>query len=109
MAAEHVLVVDDDPGLLTLMQTRLEATGYGVTLVEKGEEALAWAQEHAYDLAIVDLKMADFDGLSYVLASCNPAHADPLRGTIDILSRASQDAPLRDDWFDVALSITSPG
>jgi two-component system, NtrC family, response regulator GlrR len=64
MAAEHVLVVDDDPGLLTLMQTRLEATGYGVTLVEKGEEALAWAQEHAYDLAIVDLKMADFDGLT---------------------------------------------
>src|SRR5215831_7138333 len=64
MAEEHILVVDDDAGLLTLMQTRLEAAGYCVTLVEKGEEALAWAQEHAYDLAIIDLKMADFDGLT---------------------------------------------
>ena len=64
MAEEHILVVDDDPGLLTLMQTRLEAAGYGATLVETGEEALAWAQEHAYDLAIIDLKMADVDGLT---------------------------------------------
>ena len=64
MAEEHILVVDDDPGLLTLMQTRLEAAGYGVTLVETGEEALAWSQEHAYDLAIIDLKMADVDGLT---------------------------------------------
>ena len=64
MAEEHVLVVDDDPGLLTLMQARLEAAGYGATLVETGEEALAWAQEHAYDLAIIDLKMADVDGMT---------------------------------------------
>ena len=64
MAEEHILVVDDDPGLLTLMQTRLEAAGYDATLVETGEEALAWAQEHAYDLAIIDLKMADVDGLT---------------------------------------------
>src|SRR5215510_2589719 len=64
MAGEHVLVVDDDPGLLTLMQTRLEGAGYCATLVEKGEEALAWAQEHPYDLALVDLKMADVDGMT---------------------------------------------
>ena len=64
MAGEHVLVVDDDPGLLTLMQTRLEGAGYCATLVEKGEEALAWAQENAYDLALVDLKMADVDGMT---------------------------------------------
>src|SRR5262247_249997 len=66
MAEEHILVVDDDPGLLTLMQTRLEAAGYGTTLVETGEEALALAsaRERAYDLAIIDLKMADVDGLT---------------------------------------------
>src|SRR5436190_735554 len=43
--------------------------------------------------------MADFDGLPYVLASGNPPHADPLRGTIYLPLRANQDAPLRDDWF----------
>jgi two-component system response regulator GlrR len=46
------------------METRLEAAGYGATLVETGEEALAWAAEHAYDLAIIDLKMADVDGMT---------------------------------------------
>lgn len=64
MAEEHVLVVDDDAGLLTLMQTRLEAAGYCATLVETGQEALVWAQEHAYDLAIIDLKITDVDGLT---------------------------------------------
>lgn len=64
MAEEHVLVVDDDAGLLTLMQTRLEAAGYCAALVETGQEALVWAQEHAYDLAIIDLKITDVDGLT---------------------------------------------
>ena len=30
MAGEKILVVDDDPGLLTLMRVRLEAAGYQV-------------------------------------------------------------------------------
>ncbi|MBM3225160.1 MAG: sigma-54-dependent Fis family transcriptional regulator [Candidatus Tectomicrobia bacterium] len=68
MAKEHVLVVDDDAGLLTLMQARLEAAGYQVTIVGSGTEALAWAQDHVYDLALVDLKMADLDGLALLRA-----------------------------------------
>src|SRR5262245_34810653 len=74
MAEEHILVVDDDPGLLTLMETRLEAAGYGATLVETGEEELAWAEEHAYDLAVLDLSMADVDVmiLLHVLLRLHP-------------------------------------
>lgn len=64
MAAEQVLVVDDDPGLLTLMQARLEAAGYGVIPAEGGVEALTWARGNGYDLAIVDLMMADLDGMT---------------------------------------------
>ncbi|MGE3536706.1 MAG: sigma-54-dependent transcriptional regulator [Candidatus Tectimicrobiota bacterium] len=63
MAGEHILVVDDDRGLLTLMGTRLEASGYTTTLVESGAKALALAQEYQYDLSIIDLKMAGMDGL----------------------------------------------
>jgi two-component system response regulator GlrR len=64
MAGEKILVVDNDRGLLTLMKVRLEAVGYRATLVEGGEEALARAQEEAYDLAIVDLKMEGMDGIT---------------------------------------------
>ena len=64
MAGEKILVVDDDPGLLILMKTRLEAAGYQIILAEGGKEALRQAQTEAYDLAMVDLKMAGMDGMA---------------------------------------------
>ena len=64
MAREKILVVDDDQGLLTLMKVRLRAAGYQVTLSKGGEEALTLAQEVLHDLAIVDLKMTDMDGIA---------------------------------------------
>ena len=36
-----ILVVDDDPDLLRLMQIRLTAAGYAVSTAESGERALA--------------------------------------------------------------------
>ena len=64
MAGAKILVVDDDPGLRTLMKVRLEAAGYRVTLTEGGVEALARAAEEVYELAIVDLKMEGMDGIT---------------------------------------------
>jgi DNA-binding NtrC family response regulator len=64
MAGERILVVDDDRGLLTLMRARLEGAGYGVTLAGSGDEALASAQEHVFNGAIVDLKMEGMDGIA---------------------------------------------
>ena len=62
MAKAKILVVDDDPGLRTLMKVRLEAAGYRVTLAEGGTEALTRAAEDVCELAIVDLKMEGMDG-----------------------------------------------
>src|SRR5215813_7956254 len=64
MAGAKILVVDDDPGLRTLMKVRLEAAGYRVTLAEEGVEALARAAEEVYEIAIVDLKMDGMDGIT---------------------------------------------
>jgi two-component system response regulator GlrR len=64
MPGEKILVVDDDPGLLTLMKVRLEAAGYETTMAEEGEKALALALEEVYDLAIIDLKLNGIDGIS---------------------------------------------
>lgn len=64
MAKAKILVVDDDQGLRTLMNVRLEGVGYKVTVAEGGEEALARATEEAPDLAIVDLKMEGMDGIT---------------------------------------------
>ena len=75
MAKAKILVVDDDPGLRTLMKVRLEAAGYGATLAEGGAGALARALEEVFDLAIVDLKMEGMDGISLLekLLGIHPA------------------------------------
>jgi len=64
MAGETILVVDDDQGLLILMQARLEAAGYQVVLAAKGEAALVQMQKQGCDLAIVDLFMPGMDGMT---------------------------------------------
>src|SRR5574341_1212339 len=68
MAGEKILVVDDDPGLLTLMRVRLTAAGYKVILTDDGEEALARVREETCDLAIIDLKMEGMDGITLLQA-----------------------------------------
>jgi len=53
--AARVLVVDDDPGLLRLMQLRLEAAGYGVTVADSGERALAQLAVSRPGVVVTDL------------------------------------------------------
>lgn len=64
MPGEKILVVDDDPGLLTLMKVRLESAGYRAATAEGGEQALIQAQEEVYDAAIIDLKLDGMNGLN---------------------------------------------
>src|SRR5262245_31586780 len=64
MAGVKILVVDDDPGLLMLMRVRLEAAGYQGMQAEGGHGPLTCAQGEACDLALVDLKMVDMDGIT---------------------------------------------
>lgn len=75
MAGETILVVDDDPGLLLLMQVRLEAAGYKVLLVDDGKLALQEIQTTPCDLAILDLRMDGMDGLTLLqeLLQVSPA------------------------------------
>ncbi len=63
MADERILVVDDDPSLLTLLQMRLKSLGYAVTPCETGKAALNRAHDEPYDFAILDLRLPDLDGL----------------------------------------------
>ncbi len=63
MRQKRVLVVDDD-GLIRQAVTRLlTGRGYHVVGAADGEEALRQADEHAFDIAIVDYEMPGRDGL----------------------------------------------
>jgi two-component system response regulator GlrR len=63
MEKEHILVVDDEEGLLHLVKMRLTAMGFTVTGCTTGREALAVAKNNRFDLAITDLRLGSEDGL----------------------------------------------
>ncbi len=63
MAHEHVLVVDDEPDILELVEYNLAREGYKVTCVGTGEKALEVAPSRPPDLVILDLMLPGTDGL----------------------------------------------
>jgi two-component system response regulator GlrR len=70
----HILLVDDDPGLLRLISMRLSASGYEVDTVESGEQALARLSILKPNLVITDLRMGGMDGMALfeVIHKTNP-------------------------------------
>lgn len=63
MNRAHILVVDDEPDLLELVQYNLAAAGYDVTCVGSGEEALAAVGSLRPDLVVLDVLLPGTDGL----------------------------------------------
>lgn len=70
-----ILVVDDDPNLLSLMSIRLNAEGYTVETVENAEKALVQLSISRPDLVVTDLRMDGMDGLALfdAIHQINPA------------------------------------
>jgi two-component system, NtrC family, response regulator HydG len=59
-----VLLVDDEPDVLDMLELSISSMGYRVTSAGSGEEALAKAKQGLFDLAVVDLRMPGLDGLA---------------------------------------------
>src|SRR5262249_15513824 len=57
-----VLVVDDDPAMLSLLGKTLEKEGYRVISVSNGVEALALARQHRPQAITLDVLMPQMDG-----------------------------------------------
>ncbi len=64
MSAPHILVVDDETDIRTLVQEILEDEGYVVATAENGETARRALRERRPDLILLDIWMPDLDGIS---------------------------------------------
>lgn len=60
-----ILVVEDDPDILKLMEAALAGEGYRVTTAEDGAEALASARRERPDLIVLDLMLPRMNALQF--------------------------------------------
>jgi len=58
----HILVVDDEPAIVTVVRERLEREGFAVRAVASGEEALAHLETDPADLMVLDVMLPGMDG-----------------------------------------------
>ncbi len=74
MPTARLLVVDDDQNLLELARTRLNGANYHVTAALDAEEAIKATKSENFDLSILDLRLADQDGMTLMerLHAVNP-------------------------------------
>ena len=57
-----ILIVDDDPDLLLLLNKMLKRIGAETVMAENGESGLALLKAQHFDLLVLDLMLPDIDG-----------------------------------------------
>jgi two-component system response regulator AtoC len=63
LTTSSILVADDDSVARDLLAEVLQREGYRVATAEGGEQCVALARAEPFDLALIDLRMPDLDGL----------------------------------------------
>jgi len=62
-AKNEILVIDDDQDILNTISKLLRREGYAVDTAKTGQEALEKSKEKFYSLALIDIKLPDFEGI----------------------------------------------
>ena len=71
--APLILVADDNPDNVNILEMRLKSQGYRTVVARDGEEALAAAREHKPHVILLDVMMPKKDGFQV----CRELKADP--------------------------------
>ena len=60
----RILIVDDEPDFIELLQYKLTGHGYDLIVANDGVHALSQARQMKPDLILLDILLPDLDGLS---------------------------------------------
>jgi two-component system, OmpR family, phosphate regulon response regulator PhoB len=93
VADSTVLVVDDDPVILKLLEVNFEMEGFTVLVARDGEEGIEVARGDQPDLIVSDIMMPKVSGLELVLALKGDAATSEI--PIILLSAKAQNADVR--------------
>jgi DNA-binding response OmpR family regulator len=93
MSSRTVLIVEDDPVILRLLEVNFELEGLEVLMAEDGAAGLELAKERRPDLVVTDIMMPKLSGIELV----ESLKSDPMTAAIPIilLSAKAQTADLK--------------
>lgn len=91
MTPVTLLVVDDDPGVLDVLEGLLAAGDRTIVLASSGEEALASAEALTPDLVLLDVAMPGMDGLEV----CRRLRAHPRLAEVPVIMVTGEAVRLR--------------
>ena len=110
---QHILVIDDDPAVTSLLKRGLSYEGFAVATATSGAEGLAIAREHPSDLVILDVMMPGLNGfevlqrlragderLPVLMLTARDAPADQVQG----LESGADDYVMKPFTFEVLLA-----
>jgi CheY-like chemotaxis protein len=103
----RVLVADDDPIILRLLEVNLGLEGFTVDTAGRGEDAIRQAQEVHPDVIILDVMMPGMSG--YEVAE--QLRQDPATSGIPVVflsARAQEEDRKRGEALGVAAYVTKP-
>jgi len=61
-----ILIIDDDPSILTMLKRMLEKAGYEVDIASNGSEGLKKIESSPPDLLVTDIVMPEKEGLELI-------------------------------------------
>ena len=105
--ARRILVADDDPVIVRLLQVNFRLEGYEVDTAAHGEEALKKARETNPDLILLDVMMPGLDGWEV----CRQLKEDPSTSEIPVIflsARAQEEDRRKGHSLGVVDYVTKP-
>lgn len=63
----RIIIIDDDKSIRQVLKTILEQEGYTVDTADTGKQAILKTNEKAYNLALIDMRLPDIDGIDLIL------------------------------------------
>ena len=79
--SEHILIVDDEPDIVELIDYNLTSAGYSVTTARDGASAMAEVRRQRPDLILLDLMLPDVSGTEV----CRRLRKDPSMEGVPIM------------------------
>ncbi len=67
--SDKVLIVDDDPAVLKLLEKVMHSNDLETTVADSGLAALNCIKNHTYDMILMDVMLGDMEGFE-VIKSC---------------------------------------